>query len=101
MEIYNKLNDIQEQENKRYNLTLQKFNQLEKLGEHIDLNLLENDLKENIINAMNKNIESLDNELNLIEKYFKFSDKLQNNFDKNSLKKIISDLIKQMKKEEN
>ena len=71
MEIYNKLNDIQEQENKRYNLTLQKFNQLEKLGENLNLNLLENDLKEIIINAMNKNIESLDNELNLIEKYFK------------------------------
>ena len=103
MEIYNKLNNIEEQETKRYNLCLEKFNQLEKLGNNINLNLLDNDLKENIINAIDKNPDSLNDELNLIEKYFKFNEKLPNNFDKNSLKKIISDLvkIKQMKKEEN
>ena len=103
MEIYNKMNNIEEQETKRYNLCLEKFNQIEKLGNNINFNLLDNDLKENIINVIEKNTDSLDNELNLIEKYFKFNEKLPNNFDKKSLKKIISDLIKinQMKKEEN
>ena len=103
MEIYNKMNNIEEQETKRYNLCLEKFNQLEKLGNNINFNLLDNGLKENIINAIEKNSDSLDNELNLIEKYFKFNEKLPNNFDKEIIKKTISDLvkIKQMKKEEN
>ena len=103
LEIYNKLNNLQEQETKRYNLSLEKYNQLEKLGENNNLNLLDNDLKENIINVIDKSPDSLDNELNLIEKYFQFSEILQHNFDKKSLKKIISDLvkIKQMQKEEN
>ena len=103
MEIYNKMNNIEEQETKRYNLCFEKFNQLEKLGNNINFNLLDNDLKENIINVNEKNSVSLDNELNLFEKYFKFNEKLPNNFDKKSLKKTISDLIKlnQKKKEEN
>ena len=52
MEIYNKIDNIKEQETKGYNLCFEKFNQLEKLGENSNINLLDNDLKENIINIL-------------------------------------------------
>ena len=94
MEIYNSLNEIKESEIENYNLSLVKFNNLEKLGENCNLDILEDDIKNYIINAVYKNVGLLDEELNFIKDYFKFGEYNQKyNYDIKNIRNQIINLV--------
>ena len=100
MEIYNSLNEIKESEIENYNLSLVKFNNLEKLGENCNLDILEDDIKNYIINAVYKNVGLLDEELNFIKDYFKFGEYNQKyNYDIKNIRNQIINLVKIKQKE--
>ena len=100
MEIYNSLNEIKESENENYKLSLVKFNNLEKLGENCNLDVLEDDIKNYIINAVYKKIDLLNEELNFIKIYFKFGeDNRKNNYDIKNIRNQIINLVKIKQKE--
>jgi len=102
MEIYNSLNEIKESEIENYNLSLVKFNNLEKLGENCNLDILEDDIKNYIINAVYKNVGLLDEELNFIKDYFKFGEYNQKyNYDIKNIRNQIINLVKIKQKELN
>ena len=92
MEIFNKLNDLKDKEKERYQLSLQKFSELRKLGDNSDLNSLDNDVKEDITIAISKNIDALKNELDFIKNYFNFG--YNNNFDMKKIEENILNLVK-------
>ena len=100
MEIYNSLNEIKESGIENYNLSLVKFNNLEKLGENCNLDILEDDIKNYIINAVYKNVGLLDEELNFIKDYFKFGEYNQKyNYDIKNIRNQIINLVKIKQKE--
>ena len=90
MEIYNKLDDLKEKEMERYQESIKKFNGLKKLGENNDFNSLDNELKEDVINAVFKNRDSLMSELEFIKNYLNLG---YSNFDINIISKAINDLV--------
>ena len=103
MEIYNRLKKEIKDEFELFEKSVENFKMLEKLGENNDLELLDDDLKRDIINAYNKEKDSLKGELNFINKYFKFdkSEKYKNfNIDSiiNNIKNIQI-LVKNNKEE--
>ena len=90
MEIFNKLYDLKEKEMERYQESIKKFNGLKKLGENNDFNSLDNELKEDVINAVFKNRDSLMSELEFIKNYLNLG---YSNFDINIISKAINDLV--------
>ena len=92
MEIFNKLNDLKYKEKERYQLSLQKFGELRKLGDNSDLNSLDNEVKEDIIIAISKNMDALKSELDFIKNYFNFG--YNNNFDMKKIEENILNLVK-------
>ena len=67
MEIYNSLNGIKESENENYKLSLVKFNNLEKLGENCNLEVLEDDIPDAVADAANNTYTTVDG-----KRYYKF-----------------------------
>ena len=87
MEIYNRIKKAKTEENinkideiQLYEESVKEFKNLEKLGKSNDLNSLGANLKEDIINAVYKNENSLKGELEFIKKYFKFGENNQYNY---------------------
>ena len=101
MEIYNKLNNLKNNDVERYHISLSKFETLAKLGERCDLNILDDELKDTIINAIYQNIDLLNEELRFIQNYFKYEVKKDNNkFDIKLIRNNILELVKK-KQEQN
>ena len=99
MEIYNKLDNLKNNDVERYHVSLSKFGTLAKLGEICDLNILDNDLKDTIINAVYKNIDLLNEELRFIKNYFKYDENKENNkFDIKIIRNNIIELVKEKQK---
>ncbi len=91
-------NNFKNNEIERYNNSFKKFNELKQLGINSDINLLEKDLKNNIVEAAIKNKDKLKQELIFIKKYFCF-DSGKNNFNIIKLRKSLSKLVKEYQKE--
>ena len=60
------------------------------MGENNDFNSLDNELKEDVINAVFKNRDSLMSELEFIKNYLNLG---YSNFDINIISKAINDLV--------
>ena len=100
MEIYKSLNKIKDSEIENYNLSLEKFSKLEKLGENCDIDILDGDIKKCVVDAVYKNIDLLNEELNFIENYFKFGkNNNKNNYDIKRFRNQIISLVKIQQKE--
>ena len=94
--MYDSLKGI-ENEKTRFDECLKKFKELIIIGTNCNLSALDNKLKEVIINAVNKNINLLNEELIFIRNYFNF-DKNQNNFDIEALRNNIVEEVKIIQK---
>ena len=93
MELYDSLKQIKN-EATRYDKCFRKFNELKNLGNNWNLNTIDKELKEVVINAVYKNINLLNEELNFIKDYFHFDKNSGNNFD---IKSFRNNIIKEVK----
>ena len=95
MEIYNSLNEIKESEEENYKLSVEKFNNIKKLRENCNLDILEKDIEKYIVDAVYKSFDLLNEELNFIKNYFKFGeDNNKDNFDMKIIRNQIINLVK-------
>ena len=78
-----------------FNLSLKNFEKLKELN--FNLEELEKDLKNCIIDAVYKNIDLLDEELNFIKEYFQINE--GNNFDTKMIRNNIINLVKKKQEE--
>ena len=97
MELYDTLKQIKS-EGIRYDKCLTKFNELKNLGNICNLNSIAKELKEVVINAIYKNTNLLNEELNFIKDYFNFDDNARNNFDIRILGNNIINEVKILQK---
>ena len=95
MEIYNRLKKNFNDEEELYKRSVEKFMEIKIIGENNDLNLLDDDLKNDIINASDKNEKLLLHELEFIKKYFKFGENNKyNNYNITNIYNNIQNLVK-------
>ena len=96
-EFYENLKD-ENDEIERFKKSKENFEELKKLGNNCNLNILGKEIREGIINAIYKNENLLNNELDFIQNYFEFNE--NNHFDKKIIKNDIIILIEKKPKKE-
>ena len=104
MEIFEEYkNNFEKTEDRnRYNHAYKKFNELIILGNNSDVNYLDFKLKEILVNAVYKNYDKFNDEIEFIKKYFNFNTKNNkdfNNFNTKIFKRTLFNLVKQYQEE--
>ena len=83
----------------KFQICLEEFNEIEKLGKNADIDILDKEILKQLIELVYKNKDRLDDELDFIKEYFNFED--NPNFDIHRIKKSFLDKVDNYKKKEN